>query len=346
MRGRSNWYVTAAMAASLCAPTPAQASDIVIEQTLSPRTPVFVAPGGIAGLSMTVRNDGALAAPVVTLRAFAPVLPRPPLWLFGSTTSPRCGAIRLVDAPIGGGATTPAWEFDLTDLQPGERITCDHQLTRAATATADLLLNWHVALPADDPGPAGNSATWVAGSLTRLELTAAPTCDGDPGPGTHHLRVTLRNDGPTAVDSMRFGACLPPFPAFAVSGELPGGCGANAGPPGGCFMGGRGWTLAAVSPGQAYSCLLALSTPSPPPGGLNLWPVRILEPYASGPLRVLDFDADRGRVELSIPDPPLQCGAPPVPPTPVPIARNPWLALVVLLIPLIAWLRSRPRTLR
>jgi len=327
-----------ALAVGCCLPSTVQAYDVVIEQATAPRTPVFVAMGASAQLPVIVRNDGATVAALVTLRALTPSFPQPPQWQFGPAPSPRCSAVRLVDVPINGGPfTLPAWEFDVSELQPGERIACDYGLSRAANASADLLLVWQVVGPADDPGPEGNQASWVAGNLTALELTATPTCDGEPAPGRHHLRISLANLGPTAVDSTRFGRCIPPFPGFDVTGDFPGGCGASVGAPGGCFMGGIGWNLGALAPGQQRSCLLALSARASP-GGLAEFPVRILEPYASGTLQILDLDPAGGETTLAIPQPSLQCGAPPVAAAPVPGVRDVWLALMAVLLLAAAWL--------
>jgi hypothetical protein len=318
---------------------PARAGDLVIEHPVSPRTAIPVAPGASADWQLSVRNDGAAPVMLATLRAFAAYGVSPPsAWQFGPPTSPECGAVRLVTVPITPDFGFWAWEVDVTDLAPGQRRSCVYPLLRSASSTVDRVLTWEVIAPPDDPGPAGNAATWVAGAPTRLQLTATPTCDGSPAPGTQHVRIALANRGPTAVDALVFGTCVPPFPPYSVTGNLAGGCGDSQGAPGACFMGGRGWRLDAVAPGQTRSCLLALSAPS----GTGGWPLRLAPPYRSGELYVHDLEPDQAMLSLSMTQPPLTCGGP-APPTAaaVPGPRDGWLLALAALLLLLAVVHSR-----
>jgi hypothetical protein len=140
-----------------------------------------------------------------------------------------------------------------------------------------------------------------------------------------------------------FGACLPPFPPYSVTGNLAGGCGDSQGPPGACFMGGRGWRMDAVAPGQARSCLLALSAAT----GTGGWPLRLAPPYRSGELSVHDLEPERAMLSLSMAAPPLNCGGP-APPTPasVPGPRGGWLLALAALLVLLAAIRAAARSRR
>lgn len=318
----------------VCAPLAwTQSGDIVIERADVPRMPLPVAPGEGADWTVVVRNDGDVTVPRTTLRAYAPVLPLPPLWQFESPVHPQCGPVEF-----GFEGVFRVWTLTLVDLAPGQRLACTYRLLRAANAYEDLVLGWWVIEPVDDPDPAGNWATWLAGSLARLELTATPTCDGDPAPGIHHVRVALRNRGPSPVDALRFGTCFNNFgPGFLIDGDIDGGCGPRHGAPGLCFGSGIGWTMAATAAGETSSCLLALSLPAQPGTGSLAFPIRILEPYASGSLRVRDLNPEAGWAQLSVASPPLNCAAGAGAPEPVPALRGlGWLllALAVLVVTL------------
>lgn len=312
-------------------PAMAQTGDVFIEQAVAPRTPIYVAPGGAADWVLTVRNDGDAAIPLARLRASPGLMyaGTPSVWSFAPPDSPRCSDVRRVprlDVPM-----IEEWEVDIGGLQPGERIVCRYPLQRAASSTGDALIQWRVTFPADDPGPAGNSATWVAGTLAQLTLTATPTCDGNPAPGTHHVRVTLSNLGPTPVEAVAFGRC-PPVPPLAVSENLPGSCPRTSWP-GGCFAVGTpiAWGMPESAPDQSHSCLLALS----PGGSTAMLSLGLPQPYASDGSQLLDLDPQRGRIVLAIPEPPLICGGS-VPATPVPGPRSTWQ--IGLLTVLLLWL--------
>jgi hypothetical protein len=319
--------------------SPARAGDLVIEHPVSPRTAIQVAPGASAEWLLSVRNDGSTPVALATVRAFTAYGVPPPLeWQFGPPTSPGCGAIRLVNVSIAPGLGYWAWEVDVTDLAPGQRRSCIYPLLRSASSTVDQVFAWEVVAPPDDPGPVGNAATWVAGAPTRLQLTATPTCSGSPVPGTQHVRIALANRGPTPVDALVFGTCLPPFPPYSVTGDFAGGCGNSQGAPGVCFMGGRGWRMDAVAPGQTRSCLLALSSPT----GTGGWPLRLAPPYRSGELYVHDLDPDQAMLSLSMTQPPLSCGGPaPVTPASVPGPRGGWLLALAALLILLAAVDAR-----
>lgn len=319
----------------------AQGGDIVIEQAIVPRTPIFVAPGATAEWALTVRNDGDAAVPLARLRANPGLMfaGTPSVWRFASPDSSRCSEVRRV--PHADLPTFEEWELDIVDLQPGERIVCRYPFQRAASSTGDALIQWRVTFPADDPGPAGNSATWVAGTLAQLTLTVTPTCDGNPAPGIHHVRVSLGNFGPTPVGEVAFGRC-PPVAPLGVSENLPGGCPRTSWP-GGCFAVGTpiAWGMPASAPGQSHSCLLALS-PNGSPAMLSLG---LPQPYASDGAQLLDLDPQRGRIVLAIPDPPLICGGP-VAATPVPGPRGAWPIWLAVLLAGAAMLTLRRRCIR
>lgn len=281
--------------------TVAHASDIVVEQTVTPRTPIFVGLSSSGTLSATVRNDGTAMVPVATLRAIAPSLPNPPVWTFGLSASPRCSQMRFVQVPTSGLVTFPAWEFDVTELAPGDSVSCEYSLDRGPTAVNDLLLVFNVVTPANDPGPMGNQATWVAGSLTHVELAVSEACDMPATATSRTMRVSLSNRGPTGLNDVSFGACLDNFsPAFRINGNVPDGCGSGNLLPFICLDAAMGWSIASLDAGETKSCLLRLEALQQPNSGRDPFSITFREPYRSGPLRVLDLEPDGGGALVSL----------------------------------------------
>lgn len=102
-------------------------------------------------------------------------------------------------------------------------------------------------------------------------------------------------------------------------------------------MGGVGWRLGGVGPGESQSCLLALSAPT----GEGGWYVRITPPYPSGGLWVQELDPGQVLAALSMTGPPLVCGGPaPSPPAPDPGPRGAWLFSLAALLLLLAAIRT------
>lgn len=307
----------------------AQGSGIVIEQTVSPTIPVFVEPGGSAGFSLSVRNDGADTVPLATFRAFAPVLPRPPIWTFDASASPRCSAMRLVYAEIIWPAEWPAWEFDVHDLAPGERVECAYTLSRDETATYDIPLNFGVVVPADDPGLTGNHVAMVAGSLTHVEFSIREACDIPATATSRTARVSLTNHGPTSLDGVGFGFCLDNFfPGFSIDGNIPDGCGPNLGAPGLCFSGGIGWAVSPMPAGESATCLLELHA-FPSPIGQDPFPIMLGESYYSGHLSILDTAPADFPESLSLASPSI-CPHGVQAPVHVPLGGTGWTWFTVL----------------
>lgn len=304
----------------------AQGGDIAIEQTVFPRTPVFVGLGEVVEFSATVSNVGATAVPLATFRAFAPVLPTPPVWTFGALANPRCSQMRFLRAPISGFFTIPAWEFDVLNLNPGEEVRCEYPINRGPSAVSDLQLVFNIVTPANDPGPSGNQATWVAGSLTHLEFSVREACDVPPTASSKTMRVTLTNHGPTSLTEVPFGTCLDNFfPAFGVNGNFPGGCGNGNVLPGPCFEFAIGWSVASLEAGESKSCLLQLHALPEPVAGSNYIPIRIAQPYRSGPLEVLDLEPNGPSQLLSLTSPSM-CSAPA--PVNIPVGGAAWTLMV------------------
>jgi len=244
--------------------------------------------------------------------------------------------------PISGLLERPAWEFDVLNLSSGESVRCVYMLHRGATAVNDLQLVFSVVAPANDPGPAGNQATWVAGSLTNLVLSVGQACDLPETPTARTVRVSLNNRGPTALTDVAFGTCLDNFfPNFSINGSIPGGCGSGNVLPFICFDYAIGWSFESLSAGETRSCLLRLEAPSQPTPGSSSIPIRIAQPYRSGPLQILDIEPDRPWQFISATSPSTCAVATPIQ---IPLGGAPWNLLVVGMMLLAAGLFGPNRT--
>lgn len=345
MRYDSGWIAAFSLVIGLgagCWHTSALAqSEVVFESAMTPRVPVYVAPGGTGEFEIELRNNGDVAANTVVVRSQL-LLGIPTTWQFEAEDLPPCGAIVLEQLSAG---LLVYWTYriEVSHLLPGARRSCRYRVERGENSTADWLLELRVA-EVDDvtiDSTASQTQHLALGTLTDLRLSAVERCQSHPGVATRTVEIRVENSGGETVSDLAFGTCLDNFwPSFLISGQFEGGCGAAHPAPFACFGFSVAWPIGTVPAGVSRSCLLRLDDSNPTPGFQTI-PIRIQEPFHSSAGRLLNLDPGNGRAALSVAHPQRPCGVS----APMPVnglsTRNP--PALILLIALIAWSALRRR---
>lgn len=170
-------------------------------------------------------------------------------------------------------------------LAAGELRECRFLLQRGAKSRADT----RVVFGLQENGSTVQQKQFRVGDLTRLEWTQQlerPPAVGVPA----RVLVTVRNIGPTAVESLTYGNCVYLQPQSAVPRVVGGDC--TSGGLSACFTGGvdAGFSLTGLAAGASRSCLLEWQPVSLAPVLLALQALR--RPSDSGQLENSNPAAD------------------------------------------------------
>ncbi len=156
------------------------------------------------------------------------------------------------------------FHFTVGPLAAGQHQDCRFTVHRAVTTINDGAYGWQTE-EENDPQPSNNAVAFIMGSFTDVGIRTETVgfAVGADGFADGLVRLTAKNNGPTAVREFQVGMCTDTIlPDFSIDGDIAQGCGGTQfGPV--CFDNGFGFLRPQLEVGESHSCLIRLRSRTP-----------------------------------------------------------------------------------
>jgi|JI10StandDraft_1071094.scaffolds.fasta_scaffold85802_3 hypothetical protein len=239
-----------------------QSFPVVLSTQGGQATQVFADPGESGEFQFELRNPSDAASANFLLQAgtWPPSIYDPSDWLFEALDPSLCGQpIHSVIASVGL-LTFYGYRIAVAPVPAHGEVICRYRVSRAAESHSDLSLRFAAVDLAGTALLPSQSVLLRLGSLAHLNFSIEPLCAATANPAVRTVEITLRNDGPSAIDPVNFGTCLDNvFPAFLIDANIPMGCGPAEGSVL-CFDQGIAWRSPALAAGETWQCRMQLDS--------------------------------------------------------------------------------------